>query len=41
MPEGILVYDIVLDDLIKRFAANVTRITVLGNMIYSVCCVND
>ena len=41
MPEGLLMYANVLGDLIKRFAANVVRITLLGDVTYGACCIDD
>lgn len=41
MPEGLLMYANVLGDLIKRFAPSVSHITVLGDVTYGACCIDD
>jgi 2-(3-amino-3-carboxypropyl)histidine synthase len=41
MPEGLLLYATVLADILKRCAAFLTQISILGDVTYGACCVDD
>lgn len=41
MPEGLLLYATVLADILKRCAPFLTQVSVLGDVTYGACCVDD
>ena len=41
MPEGLLLYSTVLADLLQRLAPTLTQVSILGDVTYGACCVDD
>jgi 2-(3-amino-3-carboxypropyl)histidine synthase len=41
MPEGLLMYATVLGDILKRLASTLQDVSVLGDVTYGACCVDD
>jgi 2-(3-amino-3-carboxypropyl)histidine synthase len=41
MPEGLLMYATVLADIMKRCAPFLTQVSILGDVTYGACCVDD
>ena len=41
MPEGLLLYATVLSDVFKRLAPCLTQVSILGDVTYGACCVDD
>ena len=41
MPEGLLLYATVLSDVLKRLAPTLEQVSILGDVTYGACCVDD
>jgi 2-(3-amino-3-carboxypropyl)histidine synthase len=41
MPEGLLMYGCILSDILKRFSTSLRRVTILGDVTYGACCIDD
>ena len=41
MPEGLLLYACILGDILQSMAKSVTQISVLGDVTYGACCIDD
>lgn len=41
MPEGLLMYATVLADIFRRLAPSCTQVSVLGDVTYGACCIDD
>lgn len=41
MPEGLLMYGCILADILHRFSSTVQRTTILGDVTYGACCIDD
>lgn len=41
MPEGLLMYACAIGDILRNFCADLTTVSVLGDVTYGACCVDD
>lgn len=41
MPEGLLLYATVISDVLKRLAPVLEQVSILGDVTYGACCIDD